>query len=68
MLDLVTYYPYIIGIRAGGYVQISSESYVDREERERLEYGTPMKDFNIFSYYRRELAEEYARVYAKMNN
>lgn len=43
LLDLIPYYPYIIGMCAsnkdGEYVEISSESYIETRFKQSLEYG-----------------------------
>lgn len=71
ILDLVPYFPYIIGVMFGDsatkkrYVEISSRSYVDEMEEELIQSGIKS---NMATHYRKALKEKYIELVHRLDN
>ena len=70
ILDLVPYFPYIIGVMAVDnenhkrYVEISDHSYVDEKENDLLQSGIKSE---TAKYYRQRLKEKYKELVRRLN-
>lgn len=63
LLDIIPYYPYIIGIAVSNKdkltIVIGNKSYVDEQEEEALQHGW---EHSLVDYYRKELQDHYRSV------